>query len=63
MFKGGSLWQPPIMNPYSQGMPEELVGRPASSQHGGEPDPQDARNRGMLSERYPARRHRDLSMM
>ena len=25
MFKGGSAWRPPQMNPYSQGMPEELV--------------------------------------
>lgn len=25
MFKGGSLWKPPPMNPYTQGMPEELV--------------------------------------
>lgn len=25
MFKGGSLWQPPPVNPYTQGMPEELV--------------------------------------
>ncbi|KAJ1530303.1 hypothetical protein ONE63_005222 [Megalurothrips usitatus] len=25
MFKGGSVWKPPPMNPYTQGMPEELV--------------------------------------
>ncbi|KAJ9581860.1 hypothetical protein L9F63_003791, partial [Diploptera punctata] len=25
MFKGGSIWKPPPMNPYTQGMPEELV--------------------------------------
>ena len=25
MFKGGSLWRPPQMNPFSHGMPEELV--------------------------------------
>ncbi|XP_069104944.1 U2 snRNP-associated SURP motif-containing protein-like isoform X3 [Argopecten irradians] len=25
MFKGGSLWKPPPMNPYTQGMPDELV--------------------------------------
>ncbi|XP_046671821.1 U2 snRNP-associated SURP motif-containing protein [Homalodisca vitripennis] len=25
MFKGGSIWRPPPMNPYTQGMPEELV--------------------------------------
>ncbi|KAF4528799.1 hypothetical protein B566_EDAN017041 [Ephemera danica] len=25
MFKGGSIWKPPPMNPYTQGMPEELI--------------------------------------
>ncbi|GLH10041.1 U2 snRNP-associated SURP motif-containing protein [Gryllus bimaculatus] len=25
MFKGGSIWKPPPMNPYTQGMPDELV--------------------------------------
>ncbi|XP_053594107.1 U2 snRNP-associated SURP motif-containing protein isoform X2 [Microplitis demolitor] len=25
MFKGGSVWRPPPMNPWTQGMPEELV--------------------------------------
>jgi len=25
MFKGGSIWRPPPINPYTQGMPEELV--------------------------------------
>ncbi|XP_033760049.1 U2 snRNP-associated SURP motif-containing protein-like isoform X2 [Pecten maximus] len=25
MFKGGSQWKPPPMNPYTQGMPDELV--------------------------------------
>ncbi|XP_039287780.1 U2 snRNP-associated SURP motif-containing protein [Nilaparvata lugens] len=25
MFKGGSIWRPPPMNPYTQGMPEDLV--------------------------------------
>ncbi|KAH3814501.1 hypothetical protein DPMN_143003, partial [Dreissena polymorpha] len=25
MFKGGSHWRPPPLNPYTQGMPEELV--------------------------------------
>ena len=24
MFEGGSVWRPPPMNPYLQGMPEEL---------------------------------------
>ncbi|XP_022238815.1 U2 snRNP-associated SURP motif-containing protein-like [Limulus polyphemus] len=27
MFKGGSIWRPPPLNPYLQGMPEELVDR------------------------------------
>nr|CAD7577978.1 unnamed protein product [Timema californicum] len=25
MFKGGSIWKPPPVNPYTQGMPDELV--------------------------------------
>jgi len=25
MFEDGSMWRPPQMNPYSQGMPDELV--------------------------------------
>ena len=25
MFRGGSYWKPPVMNPYTQGMPEDLV--------------------------------------
>jgi len=25
MFKSGSYWKPPPLNPYTQGMPEELV--------------------------------------
>ena len=25
MFKNGSLWRPPPLNPYSLGMPEDLV--------------------------------------
>ncbi|RZF47241.1 hypothetical protein LSTR_LSTR004950 [Laodelphax striatellus] len=25
MFKGGSIWRPPPMNPYTQGMPDDLV--------------------------------------
>ena len=25
MFRGGSYWKPPPMNPYTQGMPDELV--------------------------------------
>lgn len=25
MFKGGSVWRPPPINPWTQGMPEELI--------------------------------------
>lgn len=25
MFKGGSIWKPPPLNFYTQGMPEELI--------------------------------------
>ncbi|XP_071085782.1 U2 snRNP-associated SURP motif-containing protein-like [Haliotis cracherodii] len=31
MFKGGSMWRPPPLNPYTQGMPEELVSKSAYS--------------------------------
>ena len=34
MFKGGSLWRPPPVNPYTQGMPEELVVEAASARKG-----------------------------
>jgi len=31
MFEDGSMWRPPQMNPYSQGMPDELVEGSSSS--------------------------------
>jgi len=34
MFEDGSMWRPPQMNPYSQGMPDELV--EGSSSHSAE---------------------------
>ena len=34
MFKGGSLWRPPPVNPYTQGMPEELVVDTGSTKKG-----------------------------
>ena len=46
MFKNGSQWKPPPLNPYLQGMPEELVEVPAAVQRPMEP------KRGSLSERY-----------
>ncbi|CAB0027865.1 unnamed protein product [Trichogramma brassicae] len=39
MFKGGSIWRPPPMNPWTQGMPEDLV----------EPDEKPESRRGTLS--------------
>ncbi|KAK3788420.1 hypothetical protein RRG08_012595 [Elysia crispata] len=30
MFKGGSIWRPPPINPFTQGMPEDLVNREAN---------------------------------
>lgn len=27
MFRGGSMWRPPPIHPYTQGMPEELIGK------------------------------------
>ncbi|XP_065345980.1 U2 snRNP-associated SURP motif-containing protein [Cloeon dipterum] len=38
IFKGGSIWRPPPMNPFTQGMPEDLV----------EPDPSEPK-KGELS--------------
>ncbi|GFO06155.1 U2 snrnp-associated surp domain-containing [Plakobranchus ocellatus] len=32
MFKGGSIWRPPPINPFTQGMPEDLVNRVANSE-------------------------------
>ncbi|XP_076454381.1 U2 snRNP-associated SURP motif-containing protein-like [Babylonia areolata] len=33
MFKGGSMWRPPPINPYTQGMPEELVDKEVEFDH------------------------------
>uniref|UniRef100_A0A0B7ALJ1 CID domain-containing protein n=1 Tax=Arion vulgaris TaxID=1028688 RepID=A0A0B7ALJ1_9EUPU len=32
MFMGGSIWRPPPINPFTQGMPEDLVNREANSE-------------------------------
>ena len=40
MFENGSYWRPPVLNPYTQGMPEALVGEKADSK------------KGQLSERF-----------
>jgi len=32
MFKGGSIWRPPPINPFTQGMPDDLVNRTAHSE-------------------------------
>jgi len=40
MFEDGSMWRPPQMNPYSQGMPDELVEGStahAAEEHGKKP--------------------------
>lgn len=46
MFKNGSQWKPPPLNPYLQGMPEELVEIPSAIQR-----PLELK-KGSLSERY-----------
>lgn len=46
MFKHGSLWKPPPLNPYLQGMPEELVEIPPVRPEKIEP------KKGSLSDRY-----------
>ncbi|KAG5896697.1 hypothetical protein JTB14_002542 [Gonioctena quinquepunctata] len=33
MFKGGSIWKPPIMNSYTAGMPEDLVREEEAKEH------------------------------
>lgn len=42
MFKGGSIWRPPPMNPWTQGMPDELI----------EVEEKHEPRRGSLSNRY-----------
>lgn len=42
MFKGGSVWRPPAINPWTQGMPDELV----------EIEERQEPRRGSLSNRY-----------
>lgn len=42
MFKGGSVWRPPPVNPWTQGMPEDLV----------ELEERQEPRRGSLSNRY-----------
>ncbi|CAG5128807.1 unnamed protein product, partial [Candidula unifasciata] len=32
MFKGGSIWRPPPINPFTQGMPDDLVNREANTE-------------------------------
>ena len=53
MFKGGSYWKPPPMNPYTQGMPDELVqtceDRPEEEAQGDDYDPT---RKGKLTDRY-----------
>ncbi|XP_064615652.1 U2 snRNP-associated SURP motif-containing protein-like isoform X2 [Liolophura sinensis] len=54
MFRGGSVWKPPPMNPYTQGMPEELVGED-DSKKGQLSDSQRDRLEDMLRELTPER--------
>lgn len=42
MFKGGSVWRPPPINPWTQGMPDELI----------EMEERQEPRRGSLSIRY-----------
>lgn len=54
MFKGGSHWRPPPLNPYTQGMPEELVD-PGDLDIIPEeqiPDNFDSTKKGKLTDRY-----------
>lgn len=64
MFKGGSLWRPPPINPYTQGMPDELINKevedthslpPSLSKKGSLTDSQRDRLEDMLRELTPER--------
>ncbi|XP_074657715.1 U2 snRNP-associated SURP motif-containing protein-like isoform X2 [Tubulanus polymorphus] len=56
MFKGGSLWKPPPVNPYMSGMPEELVNKKSSKDKKGQlTDSQRDRLEDMLREMTPER--------
>lgn len=48
MFKGGSTWRPPPINPYTQGMPEDLVGKEVEVEP--EPPPVFAGKKGSLTD-------------
>ncbi|XP_038050336.1 U2 snRNP-associated SURP motif-containing protein-like isoform X2 [Patiria miniata] len=48
MFKNGSIWRPPPINPYTQGMPEELAPRPEPAKKGSLTDSQRDRLEDML---------------
>ena len=55
MFRGGSYWKPPVMNPYTQGMPDDLVEGgteiPVVPKVEEEVVPQ--QKKGKLTDRYP----------
>lgn len=51
MFKNGSIWCPPRKNPYTAGMPEELIEGEAPAKVKQEKQAPPAPRRGQLSER------------
>ena len=55
MFKSGSLWRPPPLNPYTQGMPEELVEPDDGPKKGQLTDSQRDRLEDMLRDLTPER--------
>ena len=55
MFKGGSLWRPPPLNPYTQGMPDELIEKEDGPKKGQLTDAQRDRLEDMLRDLTPDR--------
>ena len=50
MFKNGSFWRPPPIDPYTRGMPDELVGKARRDNRDRSHSSDPAVKRGQLSE-------------
>jgi len=63
IFKGGSIWKPPPLNPYTSGMPEELVDRDDDQKKGRLSDSQRDRLEDMLRDLLPEKQKVGDSMV
>jgi hypothetical protein len=52
LIEGGSVWRPPALNPYSQGMPDDLISDDEASEKGSG-DEGDRRSPDRRTERKP----------